>query len=423
VAASETRRKLQITDLRAPVLNDAQRQALADAESTPLELSVDAVLSTAAGIARLDDFGADDFRERLALLVDVVAWEGHTKFAQLSTFRRMVNKAVDRLLTVDLLERHPEIHDERIEAPLVVAGLPRSGTTHLLNLMAADSRSQSTPYWEVLRPVPLLPEDEVGVDGVDPRWKRAEAGWEQLQRISPYSNAFHPMDPDHISEDGELQLADFSSYVWEFSLRAPDWRDYYLSHDQTSHYEYEKTMLKILQWQRGEAKRWIVKSPQHFEQLRPIMNVFPDALVVFTHRDPVASLQSIVTMNSYSARMREKVVDLDYTLEYWTDRYSRLLDAYIRDVDVVPQEQQFDVLFHEFVGDDVATVERLYETTGIGVTESTRRELSDYMAGHQRGHAGQLVFDLQGDFGVDPAELRERYARYTDLIPVRAETK
>ena len=416
-----TREDLRIADLRAPVLSEEQRQALADADATPFEVSVDAVISAAAAQARLDDFGPEDFLERLALLVDVVAWKGHTRLTQLSTIRRMVGKAVDRLLTVDLLKRHPEIRDEPIEAPLVVAGLPRSGTTHLLNLIAADSRLQSLPYWEVLRPVPLLPDDEVGPDGVDPRRLRAEAGWERLQRLNPYARAFHPMDPDHISEDGELQLADFSSYVWEFSLRAPDWRDYYLSHDQTPHYAYEKTMLQMLQWQRGERKRWIVKAPQHFEQLRAIMNVFPDALVVFTHRDPVASLQSIVTMQTYTARMRERSFDPGYSLGYWSDRYGRLLDAYLRDVDVVPAAQRFDLLFHEFVGDDVAEVERLYAAAGLGATATARRELDSYMATHPRGHAGRLVFDLRGDFGVEPAELRERFRAYVEAVPVAVE--
>src|SRR6202011_4512891 len=99
---------------------------------------------------RLDDFGPTDFLERLELLLEITAWEGHTKLTQVSTFGRMVDKAVNRLLTIHLLRRHPETHDEPIEAPLVVAGLPRSGTTHLLNLIAADSRFQSLPYWEVL---------------------------------------------------------------------------------------------------------------------------------------------------------------------------------------------------------------------------------------------------------------------------------
>jgi hypothetical protein len=415
--------KIRIPDLREPVLSDIQRRALADAEQTPFELSVDAVLGAAAKRARLEDFGPDDFHERLALLLDEVAWDGHTKLSQLSTFRRMVNKATDRLLTIDLLSRHPEILEEPIEAPLIVAGLPRSGTTHLLNLIAADSRFQSTPYWQVLRPVPIYPEDYPEVDGIDPRWKRAQAGWEVAQQMSPYAVSFHPMDPDHISEDGEIQMQDFSSYVWEFTLRAPRWRDYYYSHDQTPHYEWEKRVLQILQWQRGYRRRWIVKAPQHLEQLPAILNVFPDAVVVFTHRDPVASLQSILTMRTWGTRTREKRLDPDYDLDYWTERYGHLLDTYLRDIDRVPKGQQFDSLFHEFVGDDVATVERIYQTAGMPMTDTARDELDTYMSTHGRGHAGQIVFDLRGDFDVDPGQIRERYADYLQRIPVELEVK
>jgi sulfotransferase family protein len=420
LAATET---LRIDDLRHPVLNLAQREALAAAQSASFDLSVDGVLSAAARRTGLDDFGPSEFLERLALLIEVTRWPGHTALARLSTYNRMVNKASDRLLTVDLLRRHPEIAQEPIEAPLVVTGLPRSGTTHLLNLIAADSRFASMPYWQVLRPVPLLPQDAIGADGVDPRWQRAQRAWESMQQMNPFAAAHHPMNPDHISEDGELQMADFSSYVWEFSLQAPQWRDYYLEHDQTPHYEYQKLMMQVLQWQRGERTRWIVKAPQHFEQLPAIMNVFPDALVVFTHRDPVASLQSIVTMGAYSARWRLERLDIDAQFEYWADRYARLLDAYLRDVDTVPKAQRFDVLFSDFVGDDIATVARIYAQAGLDMDQRAARDLNEYMSGHFQGSQGRVAHDLRGDFGVEPAEVRQRYSAYLDRVAVTVEAR
>jgi hypothetical protein len=119
-------------------------------------------------------------------------------------------------------------------------------------------------------------------------------------------------------------------------------------------------------------------------------------------------------MNAYSLRWREKVLDLDYCLEYWADRYARLLDGYRRDREVVPAAQQFHVLFSEFVGDDVATVRRIYETAGIELTAQADRELHDFMANHYRGSQGQMVHDLRADFGADPAAIRERYSAYTD---------
>jgi len=418
-----TRQTIRIDDLKAPVLTAVQRDAVAAAEGASLDLTVDGVLHAAREEARLEDFGPDDFVERLQLLLDVVAWEGHTRLTQVSAFRRIVNKAVNRLLAHDLLKRHPEIREEPIEAPVFVTGLPRSGTTHLLNLIAADSRFQSMPYWQVLRPVPRLPEEAIGADGVDPRYTAAEAVWEAMQRMNPYLSAFHVMDPDHISEDGELQMQDFSSYVWEFSLWASALRDYYLAHDQTPHYEYQKVMMQILQWQRGTRLRWITKAPQHLEQLVPIMNVFPDALVVFTHRDPVASLQSIATSTAYASRLRDREPDPSRNLEYWADRYERLLNAYLRDIETVPESQRFDVLYREFVGDDVGMVERIYRTAGLKMTPVARTELDEYMAAHPQGHAGRVAFDLRGDFGVEPADIRARYRAYTDVLPVGVEVK
>jgi Sulfotransferase family len=418
MATAETRR---IEDLNAPVLTGAQREALAAAEDASVELTVDAVLEAAREQARLQDFGPEDFVERLRLILEVVAWDGHTRLSQLTTFRRIVDKAVNRLATIDLLKRHPEIREEPIEAPLFVAGLPRSGTTHLLNLIAADSRFQAMPYWQVLRPVPLWSERELGADGLDPRYAAAQARWEGMQRMNPYQAVWHPMDPDHISEDGELQMQDFSSYVWEFSLWAPQWRDHYLSHDQTPHYEFQKLLMQILQWQRGERLRWITKAPQHMEQLVPIMNAFPDALVVFTHRDPVASLQSIASNYAYTMRWREREPDAGRAFAYWADRYERLLDAYLRDVGRVPEAQRFDVLYREFVGDDVGMVERIYRAAGLEMTEQARGELDAYMSTHRQGHGGRLRFDMRADFRAEPAVVRERYRAYTDAIPVGVE--
>jgi hypothetical protein len=412
---------LRIDDLHAPVLNDAQREALAFARGADVELTEDAVLAAARERARLDDFGPEDFRPRLRLVLSEAAWEGHSDLTRLAIFSKLVDVCANRLLVMDVLRRHPEIHEQEIVAPLVVAGLPRSGTTHLLNLIAADGRFQSLPYWEVLRPVALLPEDAPEPDGVDPRWARCQASWEQTQAMNPYIRAYHPLDPDHISEDGELQLLDIASYTWEWWMQAPNWRDHYLATDQRPHYEFQRTMMKLLQWQRGEAKRWIVKAPQHFEQLPAIMDVFPDAMVVFTHRDPVASFQSIATMLVYAARTRDRELDAQGIYDYWLDRVGRLLDAYLGDVDGVPEGQRFDVLFGEFMQDDVAMVRRIYAAAGIPMTDAALGELSRFMETHGRGEHGRIAFDLRADFGVDPADVRERFGAYCDRVPVGVE--
>ena len=186
-----------------------------------------------------------------------------------------------------------------------------------------------------------------------------------------------------------------------------------------------KTVLKILTWQDGDtsgtATRWLLKCPQHLEQLRVLSSVFPDATVAITHRDPVSVIQSAVTMLAYGQRMSRDSVDTQGLIQYWSDRVLHLLQACVRDRDVLPAERSFDVLFHEFMADDISMVEKIYARSGLSLGESTRRELTAYMDAHPRGKDGRVVYDLRGDFGVAPAELRERFSFYFQRFPVRVE--
>jgi hypothetical protein len=412
--------KILIDDLRAPMLTEDQQRFMREAEANPVELSVDAVLGAAVERTGLDDFGPDDFRERLALILgEADESENATALLRATFFNRTLASAVNRLRAHDLLQRHPEIHDLRIERPIIIAGLPRSGTTHLLGLVSADTRLRSLPYWESLQPIPD-PAEPARADGRDPRYVRSEQNWDFLQRLNPMMAPYHPMDPEHIHEDLELQLPDFTSYYWEWLYRMPRWRDYYLSHDQTPHYEYAKTGMKIMSWQDGATRRWVIKCPQHFEQLPAIMRTYPDALVVFTHRDPIESLQSIVTQIAYAIRTRERQVDPDYYLEYWIDRVERLLEAYVRDVEVVPEAQRVDVSFSDLVRNDMGTVEEIYAAADLPMTTQARTEIEAYRNDHTRGKHGAIDHDLQRDFGVDLDALRGRFSFYTQRAPLGA---
>jgi hypothetical protein len=411
---------IRIDDLRAPVLSDTQRAALEFGEAAAVDLSVDAVLGRAMDETGLDDFGRDDFRERLALwLAEVDEDPSCTGLARVLTFGDCVRHASNRLRIRDLLRRQPEIDDIQIRAPIVVVGLPRSGTTHLVNLIAADDRLRSMPLWESQEPVPG---EGAPAGGEDPRFTRSRQRWEAMRSTAPLLAAMHPMNPEHVHEEIELQLPDFASYNQEWVARAPRWRDYYLAHDQTPHYSYMRTALKILQWYRPRD-RWVLKSPQHLEQIPVLMRTFPDATVVVTHRDPVSVVQSAATMLAYGARMKDRIVDPAWYLEYWTDRIHRLLEASVRDRDALPAGRTVDVFFHEFMADDVATVERIYAAAGLEMDDAARSRIERYLAEHPRGKDGQVVYDLRRDFGAEPSAVRERFGFYLDRFPVRIEVE
>ena len=413
--------KYSIDDLTDPQLSPEMLAYIASVEANPPKLTEQAILAAAREATGLADFGPDDFRERLAVLL--ADWNGDSRAYALKRaflFDYAIRYASNRLLIHDLLKRHPEIHDEQIERPIIVVGMPRSGTTHLLNLLGADSRLRSTPLWQTYAPVPN-PKEPMNPDGSDPRYTRVAEKWKAQLASNPLSAAMHAMEPDHFHEDVELMGPNFAGYNFEWLARSPRFRDHYLSHDQTEHYLYMKTVLKIFQWQDVQAggmrKRWVTKCPQHLEQLPVLKAVFPDATVAITYRDPVEVIQSAITMIAYGERMSYPTIDTQGLLEYWTDRVEKLLRACLRDRHLWPEAQSVDVPFDAFMKDDMAVVREVRRKAGLPETDHANRDVATYIESHPRGKYGQLVYHLERDFGIAPAELRKRFDFYYEAYP------
>jgi Sulfotransferase family len=413
---------IEITDLLNPVLTAMQRGALDSTAAQPVIFTQSAVLEAAKAETGLSDFGPPDFRERLDVWLKAIDEDREaSSVTRASLFQMCVRYAATRLRVEDFIAQHPEAREVMIDRPIIVAGLPRSGTTHLLNLLSADQRLRSLPWWEAIAPIP--DPREVHVTGQrDPRWTRAEAGWNQQDAMLPHLKAMHEFSPDHVSEDVEFQAIDFSSYLIEWLARTPRWRDYYLSHDQTSTYAYLKKVMQAVTLLKG-PNRWVTKCPQHMEQLPVVHSVFPDATIVITHRDPVASIQSAITMSCYAARLLRTRVDPQGDAEYWIDRYERLLRRCVRDRDTLPDSSVLDVHFHELMADTDSVLKQIYAKAGMTLTPSALRELHQFLADHPRGRYGQVQYNLRRDFGLQPDAIRERFKFYLDRFAVPVEVK
>ncbi len=413
---------IHIDDLKEPVLTEEQKGVLAFGEAVSVELSADSILTEARSKTGMSDFGEDDFYERLELLTS--EWNNDTMITgigRMSLHAKLVTFASSRLLIQNTLKKHPEILDIPIEKPIIVAGLPRSGTTHLLNLMAADSRLRSLPLWESYEPIPLPGDTVSDRTTEDPRYQRCAEQWQMMQQVTPHLAAMHPMNPDHIHEELELMGPDFASYNFEWLCMSPRWRDHYYATDQTTHYEYMKNVLKILLWQQRQTdrpSRWVLKCPQHLEQLRALKQVFPDATVVMTHRDPVAVIQSTVTMLAYGQRINRRRVETKALIDYWSDRIEHLLRACVRDRNAVAPECSIDVPFHQFMADDMGMIENIYAKADLPFTEQAKTELQSFIDNHPRGKHGQVVYHLQRDFDIDPEQLRKRFEFYFQTFPI-----
>lgn len=411
---------IDIDDLHQPLLTPLQQQVLASVP--PVTISAAGVLEAAMAETGLKNFGAEDFRPRLDLWVQAFnADHGASNVTRANMLTMFTRYAATRLRLEDLLARHPEILDIEIDQPIIVAGLPRSGTTHLLNLISADSRLRSLPWWEAIAPIPG-PDDQVGADGVDPRWTRAAEGWAQQDAVLPHMKAMHGFQPDHVSEDIELQALDFSSYLIEWLAMVPQWRDYYLQHDQSSNYAYLKKALQALTWLKG-PNRWVLKCPQHMEQLPVLLKTFPDATIVITHRDPVGSIQSAITMSCYANRILRKSIDAALYRDYWIDRYHTLLSRCVADRDALPKEQVIDVYFDELMADSDAVLKAIYQKADLALTDESLQELHAYIDSHPRSKHGKVVYNLQRDFDITAEQVRANFDFYFERFPVKVEVK
>lgn len=411
---------IRIEDLVDPVLAPEivemmeQTALLAD----QIELSPEAVLGAAAAQTGLGDFGSDEFREPLEVLCRAMGTEADfSPMGKVSQFSQLTAFAVNRLRIEQYIKDHPDALEVPVERPIVIAGLPRTGTTHLHNLISADPALRSLPWWESLEPVP--PAEEAGT--TEGRIQRAKDGLAILHTAMPHYDRMHEMTWDHVHEEIHLLAIDFSTMLFDCSAVMPSWRSYYKEHDQTPHYQYLKRILKVLGHQRPPRERWVLKSPQHLEQIGPLMNVFGDATVVFTHRDPVSITASFATMICYSARISAAhPVDAHTIGQWWAQLIQDMLQSCADDRDLVPPEQSIDVLFHEFMADDVAMVKRIYELADQPFTPDVKAAMDQYMVEHPRGKHGRVIYDL-ADFGMTAQERRQALSFYTDRFAVELE--
>jgi hypothetical protein len=413
---------LRVEGMREDTRSPEERAALEAAEARPLDMTIDAVLDAARAVTGLTDFGSMNFTERLGLLLSEVGADRNVWKTHKATFvDQCVKAAANRLRIQHYWSEHPDSLEVVIDRPINVIALPRSGSTHLENLMAADRRLRHLPVYLAAQPAPQ-PGEAPGPDGEDPRWARSAARWELMSQ-NKIMAALHEHSPGHACGENELQIPDFASYQWEWLANVPGFRDFYLRHDQTPHYLYMRDVLKLLTHQCPGGQRWMLKSNQHSEQLGPLLAAYPDATVVMIHRDPVATLQSLLTMRGLALKSGQKQPDIDAHVDYWVARIEAMLRRYLRDRHLVPAGQLVEVMFADIVSDDVKAASGVLERSGLQVTDECLSDIEDYMASHPRGKDGRVVYDLEGDFGLNADELRERFAFYTEACQVEPEAR
>lgn len=386
-----------------------------------LGLDPEKLLAAARRATGLDDPGPGPWREGLERLVH--SWETEAYLTPLgrSIARRdAVRCLASRLRITDTLRRHPEIEAGPVRAPLFVVGLPRTGTTILHELLAQDPANRVPMTWEVMEPWP--PPERATYES-DPRIARVERHFAGVDRVLPGFKTMHPMGALLPQECVALMAHDFACMIHHTSHRVPSYQAWLEALDLRPVYASHRRQLQYLQW-RCPGEPWVLKSPGHLWSLDTLLEVYPDARIVQTHRDPlkvVASLSSLVATLRSLASDR---IDIREIGGDWTARLARGLDAAgrVREAARLPDHQVADVHFHEFVSDEVGTVHRIYERFGRELSPEAADRMHRFLKENPRDKHGAHRYRL-ADAGLDPATERRRYRDYVERFGVREEAE
>ena len=411
---SESQKDIVLTDLSAPEFSESARELLEQVASVApmLEITPQSLMDAATAETGLSDFGDPWFHEPLEVLCNALNTEaGLSDVGKTMVWAQLNGMLKNRLLIEQVISRHPEIEELEISRPIIIAGLPRTGTTHLHNLLAADPNLRHLPYWESLEP--LLSDAEKDAEP-DPRRERAAQGLDVVNTAMPHFRAMHDMTADHAHEEIQLLALTFSTMFFETLVPMPTYRDWLKRTDQGPAYAYLKRVLKVLQWARG-GERWVLKSPQHLSQFPVLLKTFPDATFVVTHRDPASVTVSLATMTAYTARLQLASVDPVRIGAYWSARVEDLLGDCTAERSVLPADQSLDIRFSDFMADEWGTVERIYAVADQPLTDEARRSMEDFIRSHPRNRHGRIAYDAAA-LGIDLDDRRRALSTYIDTF-------
>ncbi len=377
------------------------------------------LLQAAMRATGLHDFGDAAFREPLQLLLGDLEEDGGLTPLGCITARTLLGQLLRaRLRVEDGLARHPEAAQQEVRCPIVIVGLPRTGTTHLHNLLSEVPGLRSLPLWESIEPVARV---RGRLPLPDLRRARTALRMRQLDYLLPLFRSMHPMEADLPHEELQLSALTFRSFFFEGSFRLPRYRPWYAAGDQREAYVYLRRVLQLLQSVRGSG-RWVLKSPQHLEQIDALHAAFPDAKIVRTHRDPVRAVLSLATMITYTRRVCYRDLDPATEGRAWAERLEQMLRASLEQADRLPPGSTLDVRFDDFVRDPAKTVGQVlaFAGAGAGFAATAGERVHERLRSQDESRSERFVYRFE-DLGLDRDELRERFRFYRERFDLADE--
>lgn len=360
----------------------------------------------------LSDFGDDSFRAGLDALCQSLSEEARLSDTGVYLMRqKLVSQLANRLRVEDHFQRHPEIEQEIVAPPLVIVGIPRTGTTKLHRLLSCDPQFWWMAFWESQFPVPFP-----GELPAQPEARRMQ-GQELVSLMTqamPKLLAIHPMENDAADEEVMLMehslLSAFNAYA-----DVPGYMSWLDATDQEPAYRYLKRMLQFLQWQKRRrgivGERWLLKAPHHLLRMHLLLQVLPGAQVILTHRDPVQSIPSIASFVHTLHGIYSEHAEATIAGREWNEimRRAQLHTMKIRET--APAGQFIDVDFRDTVKQPMAVIEQIYTFIGRPLSGDVRAAMQRWLAADQQSHQGGHDYTPE-QFGLSADGIRQDFVEY-----------
>ncbi len=398
-----------------------------------------ALLEAARRATGLHDFGDEAFREPLARQLWAIKAEARLNpLGRLVARTNLVRNLANRLRIEAAFRRHPQIEEQELLPPLIIAGLQRTGTTLLHRLLALDAgQLRALASWEAINPcalgaprglAPLQRVLKLLDRGRDPRIRQAELAEQSLRYLAPDFFAIHPVQAQAPEEDCLLFDPCFLSTVPEATLRMPGYSAWLEQQDLAPAYRYLQRVLKLLAWQRprgdggllrreaGDHRparpvRWVLKTPFHMEYLDRLLEIFPEALVIQTHRDPLRALASYCSMLAHGRGIFSDQVDPAEIGAQWSAKSVRMVTRSMAERARRDPQQFVDVAYADLVADPREKVERIYAVAGLPLAGELPGRLRHFLERNPQHKHGRHRYRLE-DFGLRRQALDARFAAY-----------
>ena len=421
---SQLIKDVRITDLEEPVPSPGMQAMLEQLKDADIKLDGDTFLALARQQmdveveVDIDDGLAQRFENTFREITEQAPTHAVGRFA----LQQMAVNGIIQTSYMNYILRHfPESAATPVEKPLIVAGLPRSGTTHLLQLLTTEPELIWMKNWEARMPFPSP--SVLSGDVPDNREEQSIEAHHQRDSLMPLQRSIYDAGVQDSTEEIECMVHGCYGLVPAMLGDSPEYDRTYYGQDRVEDYEYLYRQLQALQWVKEctSGQRWLLKSPAHLGVLASVNKVFPDASLVFTHRDPASVFTSLINLLGYGTRVYYSSI----TKEQLIGKARRMLHGFLRGL--IENEELFEgrcehLYFHDLKKDVIAYVEKIYALTGMNFDAAAQARIAEQAKKFSRGHTGvRVVYDIEADFGLTRDELREEFSYYLDRYPVDIE--